>query len=129
MNTTETPDAPSFADMKAVTEALYDPGARARIRGNPRQYAIDNGLLDADSRAEVKVVDSARDTLHIPVMRADSAPPELNTADLESLQAAGTASTGGSASSAGSAGTLTSTVSSASSAACAGCAGTLAGNG
>lgn len=128
MNAIQPPAAPSFAAQTAAMAALIDPAARRRIRANPRQYALDRGMLAADSAAEVKVVVNRRATLYVPIARpADADSFTVDADDLESLQAAGTASTGGSASSASSAGTLTSTVSTASSTACAGCAGSLAG--
>lgn len=128
MNAIQPPAAPSFAAQTAIVEALSDPAARRRIRANPRQYAVETGMLAADSEAAVKVAVNRPGVLYVAIARDNNFDPRaLSADDLESLQAAGTASTGGSASSASSAGTLTSTVSTASSTACAGCAGSVSG--
>lgn len=119
------PPTPSYAAQAAAMAALGDPAVRRRIRADPRQYALDNGLLPAGSAAEVRVVVNRRATLYVPIARADW--PDsftVDAADLESLQAAGTASTAGSASTAGTASTITSTVGTLASAATAACAGT-----
>jgi len=118
--------APAPAERMAALKALSDPAVRGQIRADPRQYALDHGLLPTDSAAAVEVVVNRPGTLYVPIARADAA-LELNADDLQAVQAAGSASTAGTASSAATAGTLTTTVSTASSTGCAGCAGSLSG--
>jgi len=123
---TQPQTAPAPAEQMAMLKALSDPAVRRQIRADPRQYALDHGLLAADSATAVEVVVNRPGTLYVPIARADAA-LELNADDLQAVQAAGSASTAGTASSAATAGTLTTTVSTASSTGCAGCAGSLSG--
>jgi len=105
------------AQTLAVVESLLEPETRRRIRDNPKQYAVENGIIPAGLDMQVKVVESGRDTLYIP-LAAPSDSDELQAADLAAIQGGGPrASTTGSASSLGCMFCITTTVGTAGSAA------------
>lgn len=112
-----TPDNSSAA---VGARDFLDPQVRRAIRAAPRQYAVDHGLIKADSEAEVKVVECAPDTLRIAIVRGDSlgAGP-LGAGDLRAVSAAGSVSTMSTTSTAGSACTTASSFACANTLACA----------
>ncbi len=59
-------NANSNIEMAAT---YFKPEVRADIRANPRQYAIDNGIIPADSSIEIKLVACQSKQMFIPVMR------------------------------------------------------------
>lgn len=69
----------------SVTESLYEREVRQAIRDDPKQYAVDAGIIAAESDAEVRVVESGRGTWHIPLMRVNAG-SALNADDLRRLQ-------------------------------------------
>jgi len=113
-----TPDNSPAAGIEA--RDFLDPQVRRAIRAAPRQYAVEHGLVAADSAAEVKVVECARDTLRIAIVRGDSidAGP-LGSGDLRAVSAAGSVSTMSTTSTAGSACTTASSFACANTLACA----------
>ncbi len=80
--------------MHSLMHAWTDPAVRQRIRGDPRQYAIDSGLIAEDADIDIKVVVNASDTMYLPLAHYE---PDgfISVEDLQAVQAAGTASTGG----------------------------------
>jgi len=114
-----TPNSPS-ATVAVGARDFLDPQVRRAIRAEPRQYAVEHGLLAADSEAEVKVVECARDTLRIAIVRGDSiAAGPLGAGDLRAVSAAGSVSTMSTTSTAGSACTTASSFATANTLACA----------
>lgn len=116
MNTPNTPPSASAIGARD----FFDPQVRRAIRAEPRQYAVEHGLIKADSEAEVKVVECAPDTLRIAIVRGDSiAAGPLGAGDLREVSAAGSVSTMGTVSTAGSACTTASSFGTANTLACA----------
>lgn len=87
------------AQAFAAADSLRDPETRRQIRADPVAYARENGIIPAGMDLEVKVVESGRDVLYVPL----AAPSDLDTleaADLAGIQGGGPrASTTGSSSS------------------------------
>jgi len=108
-----TTPATSFATARSVYDAMFEPEMRRHIRADPRQYALDNDLIDADADIEIKVLTNAADKMYLALSPAVSAPVELNASELQQLSAAGTNSTAGSGSSASTLGCVNTTASSA----------------
>lgn len=96
----------------AMLNALHDPAVRRSIRGDPKRYALDNGLITEDMDAEVVLVENTRDTMHIPVAQAGGQFDELRGDELAAIQAAGKASTAGTAGSYSSVSSICSTLAS-----------------
>lgn len=113
-----------FEVQRAAAQALFEPELRRRIQLDPKQYAIDNGLMAADSAAEVKVVTCSRDTMYLPMVRAEQT-EALDAGQLEAIQAAGHVSTAGSAGTVGSLSTATTTAGTILTAGTAGTAGSV----
>lgn len=113
MNATSQPSAQPSAIAQAVEagESLLDADVRQAIRDNPRQYAIDNGIIAANSDIEVKLVTNDRHTMHIPLTQEESF-NNLSDDQLQSMQAAGISTAGslGSASTLLTAGSCASTL-------------------
>jgi len=108
------PFAPAAFDAaQSVYGAMFDPEVRRRIRADPRQYALDNGLIDGDADIGIKVLTNRADTMYFAVSPAAARPAELSAGELQQLSAAGSTSTAGSGSTASTLGTLCSTSSSA----------------
>ncbi|MDD9884780.1 MAG: hypothetical protein OXU62_09665 [Gammaproteobacteria bacterium] len=112
MNIPTPPASPAFSAAQTVYGSMFDPEVRRRIRADPRQYALDNGLIDGASDIEIKVLTNNAATMYLAVSPAASGPAELSADELQSLSAAGTNSTAGSGSTASTLGTLNSTASS-----------------
>ena len=100
-----------------LTQPFRDPAVRRSILSDPRQYALDNGLIAADAEVEVKVMANTADTMYVPMPHLDDF-DTLNISDLRTIQAAGrgTASTAGCGGSASTLSTVSSTYSTASTA-------------
>ncbi len=94
--------------MAATAQALFDQDIRRAIRENPRQYAIDQGVIPADSTVEVKLVISEPGQMAIPVFKI-GAGSMLSTEQLSNITGGVRASTVGSVLSGGTASTITST--------------------
>ncbi len=111
-----------------IAESLADPAVRQRIRENPKQYAIDNDFIVADSESEVRVYVNTADTMYIPMMDIQDA-GTLDARDLQMVQAAGdgTASTAGTGGSSSTLSCLTSSVGTFTTLSSAGSAGTASG--
>lgn len=108
------PFAPAAFDAaQSVYGAMFDPEVRRRIRADPRQYALDNGLIAGDADIDIKVLTNRADTLYFAVSPMAGRSAELNAAELQRLSAAGSTSTAGSGGTASTLGTLCSTSSSA----------------
>lgn len=114
----------TFEAQKSAARALLEPEFRGRIRLDPKRYAIDNGLIAADSPAKVKVVTCSRDTMYLAMVRAEQA-EALDAGQLEAIQAAGHVSTAGSAGTVGSLSTATTTAGTILTAGTAGSAGSV----
>ncbi len=107
----------------SLTQSMLDPDTRRDIRNDPRQYAIDNEIIAADSEIEVKLVINGPDTMYVPLAQVEHL-STISSEELLSIQAAGnTNGSVGTATTASSISTLTSTVGSAGSASTAGTAG------
>lgn len=91
---------------------LHAPDVRRQIRADPRQYALDNGLVQEQAAVEVKVVADRRDVVHVAIPSAGK--DTLDADDLASIQAAGGVSTAGTAGSASTLGCACGTMSTAS---------------
>lgn len=113
-------NTPNSSAAAVDARDFLDPQVRRAIRAEPRQYALERGLIAADSGAEVKVVECAPDTLRIAIVRGDSldAGP-LDAGDLRAVSAAGSVSTMSTTSTAGSACTTASSFACANTLACA----------
>lgn len=81
-------------DLHELTRTWEDPAVREKIRNDPKQYAIDNGLLGEDSEVEIKLMVNPPNTMYIPLPHTDNT-DTLSPDELQAMQAAGTASTGG----------------------------------
>ncbi len=73
----------------AVSRVWFDPDTRRAIRKNPRQYAIDTGMITADSPVQIKLVVSGAEKMSIPI-------PNVNNADTLSNEQLRNISAGGS---------------------------------
>lgn len=93
-----------------IAQFSLDGDTRRAIIDNPRQYAIDNGLIAADSDVDVKVVVCNRDTMHVALVHKDMLDADLNAEQLDMIQAGNGYSTVGSAGSAGTISTANGTV-------------------
>jgi len=118
--------ANSPADANRSLRASHAPDARRQIRADPRQYAVDAGLLKAGvdaAEVEVKVVSNRPGVMYVAL------PPPvaetLGAADLESIQAAGGVSTAGTAGTASTYGCANGTISTASSGGTVGSSGSV----
>jgi len=108
------------ADATVNARDFLDPQVRRAIRAAPRDYAVEHGLIDSDSEAEVKVVECAPDTLRIAIVRGDDlGGGPLGAGDLRAVSAAGSVSTMSTTSTAGSACTTASSFATANTLACA----------
>ncbi len=67
-------------------QKIFDPQIRAAIRADPRQYAIDNGMIKADASVEIKLVVCGRKQILIPMVRPSV---QLSLKQLGEIQAAG----------------------------------------
>lgn len=76
------------AQAFAAAESLRDPDTRRRIRADPKGYALENDIIPAGMDMEVKVVESGRDVLYIP-LAAPSDIDALEAADLAAIQGGG----------------------------------------
>ncbi len=52
-----------------AVQELFDADTRRAIRENPRQYAIDKGMIAADSTVQVKIVVSGPGKMLIPILK------------------------------------------------------------
>lgn len=112
------------SDARHFVRALQTPDVRRQIRADPRQYAVDNGLLQQDAAdIEVEVVTDRRDVVHVAIPSLDK--DALDAEDLASIQAAGGASTAATAGSASTMGCASGTISTASTAGTVGSAGSV----
>jgi len=107
------PTPPALDAAQSVYRAMFDPEVRRGIRADPRQYAVDNGLIDAQADIDIKVLTNDADTIYLALSPAVSHSAELNADELQQLSAAGSTSTAGSGSSASTLGTVCTTSSSA----------------
>ena len=96
-----------------TTQTMFDADVRQALRNDPRQYAIDQGIITEGSDVEIKLVVNDRHTLHIPLFPEPES-DDLTEAQLQDLHAGGV-STVGTAGSLGCVGTACSSASSASS--------------
>ncbi len=111
--------------MIKVAETLLQPEVRAAIRANPRQYAIDEGIIKADSHVEIKLVGGEAEQMFLPLFRADAG-HSLSHGQLKNVAAGATTGTVASLGCGSSAGTICTTASTASSV---GCLGTIGSGG
>ncbi len=72
-----------------TTELSLDTEARHAIRNDPRQYAIDKGIITEDSDIEIKLVIGEPGTLHIPLVRTDDIGYGMGVDDLQRIQGGG----------------------------------------
>ncbi len=79
-------------NLIAVAQELFDPATRRVIRENPRQYAIDKGMISADSTVQIKLVVSGAGKMAIPILKTDLT-GTLNNEQLRSVAAGGAPST------------------------------------
>ncbi len=89
--------------MIDIAETLLQPEVRGRIRANPRQYAIENGMIEADSTTQIKLVVCVAGQLKIPMVQASE---QLSHNQLENISAGVEVNTTGSVGSIGSASTI-----------------------
>lgn len=103
---------------------LTDSDARQAILNDPRQYAVDNDIIAADSDIEIKVVVNDRNTIHIPIASGEMVDEVmLNIEELQKIRAAGNFI--GSAFTAGTAGSISTIGTSYSSISCLSTVGSL----
>lgn len=110
-------------EARRFLRELRAPDVRRQIRADPRQYALDNGLVQEQAEVEFKVVDDRRDVVHVAIPSAGK--DALDADDLASIQAAGGVSTAGTAGSASTISSACPTISTASSGGTAGSAGSV----
>ncbi len=99
----------TFAD---VAEVLLNPATRAAVRANPRQYAIDTGMIAADSSVEVKLVVCGSGKMLLPIQTV-GAHGVLDSTQLREISGGSTAGSVGSATTASTVGCAVSCFSSA----------------
>ena len=116
-------EEPSKVQDLLATAPLQDFDERHAIRNDPRQYAIDKGIITEDSDVEVKLVVSESGTLHIPLMHTDIG-HDIGANELQRIQGgAKCTGTAGCATTASTLSSVTASLSSMSSASTAGTAG------
>ncbi len=107
----------------SAAQIIFDADVRQAIRNDPRQYAVDNGIITEDSDVEIKLVVNDRHTMHIPLF-PEPLPDNLTATQLQDLQGGGV-STAGTVGTFGCIGTICGTASSAGTGTTVGSAGSV----
>lgn len=71
--------------------SFRDPAVRRQVRADPKQYAIDHGIIPADSEVEIRLVVAKPGTMPFPLFKAGEQGAEfkLSHDQLQHVQAAG----------------------------------------